>query len=104
MWLSVEMSIEVEDDELPTVLVDILTPAGRVGLLGEVRCSGDTLYIEKAHIDGLAPNVLGIAGLNAIGRKLLEEANVAKIVIKGATRTTGRGAGRVPLVIRFPRG
>jgi hypothetical protein len=36
------------------------------------------------------------AGLNAIGRKLLEVTDVDQIIIQGATRTTGRNPGRIP--------
>jgi len=43
-----------------------------------------------------------VGGLNAIGRKLLEMANVEKIVIQGSARATGRGKGTVPSKISFP--
>ena len=100
-----DITVEVDEHQtdLPTILASITTPIGVVKLLGEVRVVGDTLHIEGAHIEGLSANDLGIAGLNAIGRKLLVETDVAKIVIKGSHRTTGRCQGRIPLAIRFPR-
>jgi hypothetical protein len=55
-------------------------------------------------VQGLTPGALGRAGLNAIGRKLLEEADVDQIVIQGGARTTGRGKGRRPRPFRFPKG
>jgi hypothetical protein len=51
---------------------------------------------------GCVAAALGRAGLNAIGRKLLEEADVDQIVIEGGTRTTGKNPGRPPKVFRFP--
>ena len=57
-----------------------------------------------AHIGGLSANALGIPGLNAIGRKLMEEAGVTEIVVEGSARTTGRCKGPTPHPIRFPRG
>lgn len=67
-----------------------------LSILGALSPEGDTLVVDKAHIDG--------GGLHAIGRKLLEEADVAEIVIKGAPRSTGRCKGRTPRPIRYPHG
>ena len=54
--------------------------------------------MNRAHIDGLKPDALGRAGLNAIGRKVLEEADVDQIIIEGSVRTTGcKGPQNVPL-------
>ena len=58
----------------PTVLVRITTPVGEIGLIGEARIEQRTVYIDQAHVGGLAANALGRRGLNAIGRKLLEVA------------------------------
>jgi hypothetical protein len=94
----------VEESDPRTVLVSITTPAGVIELIGNILFSGDALHIDQAHIGGLEANALGIASLNAIGRKLLEEADVAELVIQRGARTTGRCEGRIPRVIRFPRG
>jgi hypothetical protein len=51
---------------------------------------------------GCVAAALGRAGLNAIGRKILEEADVDQIVIEGGTRTTGKNPGRPPKAFRFP--
>src|SRR5450756_789216 len=104
MWSSAEISIVIEDVDHPTVLVRITTPIGAIDLLGEVAVVGKTLRIDQAHIGGLTANAVGRAGLNAIGRKLLEVADVAEIIIQGSTRTSGRLRGRIPRAIRFPRG
>jgi hypothetical protein len=60
------------------------------------------MRIDRAHVEGLGVGALGRPGLNAIGRKLLEVANVDEIIIQGGTRTTGRTKGKVPSPIRFP--
>jgi hypothetical protein len=104
MWSPAEITVVIDESDPPIILARITTPIGVVDLIGSVRLAGDTLHIDSAHIGGLKANVLGIAGLNAIGRKLLEEADVAQIVIQGGTRTSGRCEGRIPRVIRFPRG
>jgi hypothetical protein len=104
MWSSAQISIVIDEVDLPTVLASIATPIGVVELIANVRLIDSVLYIERAHIGGLSANALGIAGLNAIGRKLMEEAGVTEIVVEGSARTTGRSKGRTPHLIRFPRG
>ena len=104
MWDIAEITVIVEETDPPTMLVKILTPLGQVDLIGDLELVEDTLRIARAHIGGLSANALGVAGLNAIGRKLLEEAGVENLVVEGGARTTGRSRGRIPRVIRFPRG
>jgi hypothetical protein len=96
MWSSAQISIVIDEVDLPTILASIATPIGVVELIANVRLIDSVLYIERAHIGGLSAN--------AIGRKLMEEAGVTKIVVEGSARTTGRCKGRTPHLIRFPRG
>jgi hypothetical protein len=103
MWDLERIVVEIEVADHPVMIVTITTPAGRVSLLASVSIVGRVLHIDKAHIDGLSPGKLGRAGLNAIGRKLLEVADVEEIVVQGASRSTGKYKGRVPGPIRFPR-
>ncbi|MFN3462147.1 MAG: hypothetical protein ACK4ZN_14170, partial [Oceanibaculum sp.] len=78
------------------VQIAISTPLGSLNILAEIAIAGRTLTLRKAHIDGLRPGSLGRAGLNAIGRKLLEVADVDEIIVQGARRTSGRRKGTVP--------
>jgi hypothetical protein len=71
-------------------------------MIGSFSRIGRVLRVDGAHVQGLAPGALGRAGLNAIGRKLLEEADVDQIVVQGGARTTGRNKGERPRPIRFP--
>ena len=48
---------------------------------------------REAHAGGPGRGRLGRSGLNAIGRKILEEADVDQIILEGSTRTTGRYPG-----------
>src|SRR5262249_54053589 len=86
------------------VIALIKTPVGLLQMIGSVFRVGRVLHIEGAHVQGLTRGALGRAGLNAIGRKLLEEADVDTIVIKGGSRTTGKNQGKSPRRIIFPRG
>jgi hypothetical protein len=103
MWTAAHIVAEYEIDG-PAVAITLTTPAGVVTILGEMTIVDDELHIIRAHIGGLSPGALGRRGLNAIGRKLLEMANVKKIVIQGSARTTGKRNGRIPWKICFPHG
>ena len=103
MWQAAVITIEVEDVEEDIVLVNIATPVGTVDLVGRVTVVARTMTIDGAHVGGLRPGMLGREGLNAIGRKMLESADVDEIIIQGSTRTTGRRAQKTPRCIRFPR-
>jgi hypothetical protein len=101
MWTEADIFAAYEVDG-PVVSITLSTPTGVVNILGEMTIVEDELHIIRAHIGGLSSGALGRSGLNAIGRKLLELANVEKIVIEGSARTTGRRKGNVPRRISFP--
>jgi hypothetical protein len=104
VWSTADIEIESNDEpEGRLVCVDIRPPAGLIVMMGEIEVRGRALHIEGAHIGGLAPNTLGVAGLAVIARRAMEICNVDEVVVRGATRTTGRREGRVPRPIRFRR-
>lgn len=104
MWTNAQILVELDDATEGSIwIVRIVTPAGTIELMGEVTKVGRVLHIDGAHVQGLHPGALGRAGLNAIGRKLLEEADVEEIIIQGGARTTGARPDRIPPAYRFPR-
>jgi hypothetical protein len=103
VWTTDQISIEIEDVDHPVAVCVIATPVGTLSLIGSISIVGRAMRIDRAHVEGLSVGALGRTGLNAIGRKLLEVADVDEIIIQGGTRTTGRTKGKVPRPIRFPR-
>jgi hypothetical protein len=103
VWTTDQISIEIEDVDHPVAVLIITTPAGTLSLIGGVSIAERVMRIDRAHVEGLTVGALGRAGLNAIGRRLLEVADVDEIIVQGGTRTTGRTKGKVPRPIRFPR-
>jgi hypothetical protein len=102
MWDRAAITIEIGLVDGDIMIIEVTTPVGMVQIIGKVARVGRLLNVSGAHVDGSRGGALGRAGLNAIGRKLLEEADVDQIVIEGGTRTTGKNSGRPPKVIRFP--
>ena len=105
MWRRAEIRFELDDDatEHPTVTIVVRTPLGEIAVMGDLERVGRALSIGNAHVQGAAPNALGIAGLIAIARAFLEEVDADEIVVQGAVRTTGRGEGRRPRPFRYRR-
>jgi hypothetical protein len=103
MWTEADIEIEIDQVAGSLVLVAVRLPVGVVELMGYIRIDARVLHIDDAHIAGLSPGALGRAGLNAVGRKLLEVADVDEIILQGSARTTGRNRGKVPRRIRFAR-
>jgi hypothetical protein len=102
MWGKGQISFDLRETEGSICIVRIDTPAGAIELIGEVIKVGRVLHVNGAHAQGLTPGRLGRAGLNAIGRKLLEEDDVEEIIIQGGARTTGARPNRIPPAYRFP--
>jgi hypothetical protein len=103
MWTSADITVDLDDAEWPVVIITVTTPLGTLRIAGNVTVVGNVLVVDQAHVEGLLPGALGRSGLNAVGRKLLEVANVREVVVQGATRTTGKHRGQKPSPIRFPR-
>ena len=96
----ITFSLDLVDEAV--ALIQITTPVGAVELLGEVRVSNRTLYVDKAHVGGPGKGSLGRAGLNAVCKKILVEADVDEVRIQGGIRTTGCNPGRSPRLFRYP--
>jgi hypothetical protein len=101
MWTNEQIQIDIEAVEGNEVIVRF---TGVMHLLGSVSLVGRILTIDRVHVQGLRPGSLGRSGLNAIGRKLLVEADVDTIIVQGGVRTTGCNKGKLPKPIRFPNG
>jgi len=102
MWGEADVTVEIDEADRDVMIVVIATPVGKLQLVGEVSRIGRVLHVRNAHAGGLHPGSLSRAGLNAIGRKLLAEADVDQIIFEGGTRTTGKNPGRPPKPFRFP--
>jgi hypothetical protein len=102
MWDRDVIRVDIGDVDGDVMIIEVTTPVGIVQIIGKVTRVGRVLQVRGAHVDGLRGGALGRAGLNAIGRKLMEEADVDQIVTEGGTRTTGKNPERRPKVFRFP--
>jgi hypothetical protein len=97
-----DVFIEIDTVDEDVLLVDVITPVGTVSIMGNAEFVDRVLYVRKTHVDGLTPGALCRRGLNLVGQKMLEVADVDEIVIEGGARSTGLRKGKAPRVIRFP--
>jgi hypothetical protein len=102
MWGVDDIAVKIGLVDHPVMIVRITVPVGTLEVIGSVSKMGapsaSTEPMSKVSLPGRSDG----AGLNAIGRKLLEEADVDEIVIQGGARTTGRNKGARPRPIRYP--
>jgi hypothetical protein len=103
VWDVGEVLIEIEEAEGRTVVATVRTPVGTLTVMAELELVGRVLWVRGAHIQGLSPGALGRAGLNAVARKFLEEADADALVVEGGSRTTGARPWHFPRPFRFPR-
>lgn len=103
MWLTGDIIFDLDAaaTEHPLVTITCRTPLGDIRILGEVVSSGRLVLVADAHIEGAAANRLGVAGLIALARAFLETIDADELIVQGAVRTTGRGAGRRPRSFRY---
>ncbi|MBV8563941.1 MAG: hypothetical protein JO273_00635 [Methylobacteriaceae bacterium] len=91
--------VEVEGDLMVAV---VSTAVAVIEIVARVKLADRVLWIQDAHVQGASPGAVGRRGLNAIGRKLMQEADADQIIIEGSARTTGSNPGRKPWAIHFP--
>jgi hypothetical protein len=103
VWTSTEIAVEIEDAEDRTMIATVRTPVGELKVIAEVQLVAGVLWARNVHVQGLSPSALGRAGLNAVARKFLEEADAEALVVEGAARTTGANPHRRPRTFRYPR-
>ena len=104
-WSSADLSFvllhDITDD--PVVMVEIMTPVGRLFAMAEVRAVGRTLFLDGLHMHGAeaGANAIGPANLRVLAETILERMDYDELVVAGAVRTTGAGPRRRPGVLRF---
>lgn len=102
VWAKIIIDLDPMSEH-PVWVVTAHTPLGTMRMLGLLRLEGRCLFVEDAHVEGLFPGALSRAGLNAIGYRLMEVADVDRLVIQGAVRTTGARPGHRPAAFRLAR-
>jgi hypothetical protein len=105
MWRCDEIGYEIIGDptDYPIVAIRFETPVGDLFVLACVHEGCRTLSLHGLHIHGAAPNAVGIANLRTLGRVIMEELGYDELIVQGAGRTTGEGAGPSPRQVRLRR-
>jgi hypothetical protein len=82
---------------------DVVEIAGQVGghdirVLANIERQGSTLFLRRAHIEGLGAGKVGVKALLDAIKDFGRSQGVSKVVVEGARRTTGAGnqRGAVP--------
>lgn len=96
--------VVVEESEHGVAILELATDLGKLTIIGEFQLDGHTLNADGVHIEGLWAGIFGLGGLYQLGCALLRSlGDVDAIRIRGARRTTGKTAGRLPRTILITR-
>ena len=99
----IELIVDEQLSEDPCLIIEIVTPHGRLMVMGEVEVFADFLVIKGMHVGGDAALRWGWSRLRRLGRSIAEKLDVEYIEIRGAVRTTGANPGRQPSRVRLLR-
>ncbi len=97
----IEIIIDEDESEDPSLIVKIKTPDGDLDLLGEVEMYDNHIIARRVHIQGGGKGTMGWSKVREIGRLTAEKLDVEYIEIHGAVRSTGANPGRQPRKIRL---
>ena len=99
----ITFDLDPEGTEHPVVTIRFETPAGEILVMAEIEEQDRTARLIRLHIQGPAPNTLGVANLRMLADAVMRELDYDGIEIEGADRTTGANPGRRPRPLRFNR-
>jgi RHS repeat-associated protein len=71
-------------------------PKGEIRVLTEMVKEGDALVLRGMHMQGPGAGNVGLRELREFARQLGKEQGVNRVLIEGATRTTGATPGHIP--------
>jgi RHS repeat-associated protein len=69
---------------------------GEIRIMGNLSREGDVITLGSAHIEGPGPGSSSVTEMKMIIEEFGRQQGASRVVVQGATRTTGRHAGRVP--------
>lgn len=100
-------SVRIVEQTSTTIHLEVTTSKGAVEIVADFAWFPDVkrLVLDKAHIEGMGPGVLGRGGLSEVKRALANfgrQYGAEAVIFQGGRRTSGRRFGEVPVVITIP--
>lgn len=99
----VEFDIVDELTDHPVVTIKVQTPAGSLPLMAQLSMQGETLRVDGLHAQDSRANAIGVGNLMVVAQAIMEKMQLDRLVVKGASRSTGADPGRTPRELRFTR-
>lgn len=90
-----EPTVEIVERDGDIVEI-ICRGATTITVIAEMRRTGETLLLNRVHIDGSGPGSSSLGELREMARELGRQQGAQKVIIRGAVRTTGAAPGRLP--------
>jgi hypothetical protein len=95
------MPVQVLIDERDTINAVVSIAEVTIEIIAGVVRQGDTITLDGLHVEKLSGRNLGPQEVRRLCEELCRHFQVGQLTVRGARRTTGRSAGRIPRVIVF---
>lgn len=104
-WSKAHISFDIIVDMTgdPVVTLAVTTPVGLLAFMGEPLVERRAMRVLATHVQGAKAGAVGWVNLRLLAEVIMEGMDLDDLVIEGAVRTTGAGAGRRPKPLRFRR-
>jgi hypothetical protein len=99
------MPVQILIDENGAIDAMITVPEAAVEIIAKVIRQDDTIILDGVHVEKLSGGSVDRQQINRLCDEFCRHYQVDELIVRGARRTTGKSAGRIPkpLVHRVPR-
>ena len=99
------MLVQILIDENDTINAIVRVHDVAVEIIATVVREADTIALDGLHLDRRSAQCLDRGQINQLCEEFCRHYGVDRLVIRGARRTTGKSAGRIPrpIVYRLPQ-
>jgi len=88
--------IRIIERDADVLWIEATGAFGVIEVITNLRWDDDSLVLHHLHIDGMGAGTAGLKHLKNLARQFGREQGARRVVIEGATRTTGANPGHVP--------
>ncbi|HEV3145956.1 MAG TPA: hypothetical protein VGZ47_18870 [Gemmataceae bacterium] len=95
------MPVDILIDENDTINAIISVPRVTVEIIAKVVRQADMIIMEGVHVERLGGGRLDRQNVNLLCAEVCRHYRVSEVIVRGARRTTGRSAGKIPRVVKY---
>jgi hypothetical protein len=90
------MPVQILIDENGVIDAIITVPEAAVEIIAKVIRQDDTIILDGVHVEKRSGGSLDRQQINRLCDEFCRHYQVGELIVRGARRTTGKSAGRIP--------